>query len=81
MKKPNLPENDGRLSSGFDMSHREIAEQLGVSKQTIQQTEQRALSKFEQRFCDMFPDTWKLIQEDIVKGWFGKDIENVNSET
>jgi predicted DNA-binding protein (UPF0251 family) len=58
------------------MTQGEVAKQLGVSRQAISKTETRALSKFKQKFCDMYPDTWILIQEDIIKGWFGKDIEN-----
>lgn len=82
MKKLNLPEKDGRLSSEYDprysyvlnMTQGEIAKQLGVSRQAISQMEQRALNKFKTTFCNMFPDTWRLIQEDIEKGWFGHEI-------
>jgi len=82
MKKLNLQENDGKLYSEYNprysyvinMSHDEIAKRLGVSRQAIQQMEKRALKKFKQKFCLMFPDTWKLIQNDIEKGWFGHEI-------
>jgi hypothetical protein len=46
---------------------------LGVSFQYIQQTEDRALTKFRKHFKQMFPDTWKLIEKDIVSGHFGRE--------
>ena len=75
MKKPPL-----RGKSGIPYSHlsndylhctqEEIAEELGVSQQYVQQVEKRALVKFKKRFCSMYPDTWKLIQDDIGRGYF-----------
>jgi len=53
-------------------SQKEVAEKLGVSQQYIQQVETVALRKFKQRFMKHYPDTWKLIQNDIERGHFGR---------
>jgi len=55
----------------LENSYQEIANVLGVSYQAIQQTEQKALRNFKQKFCRMYPDTWKLIKKDIESGHFG----------
>ena len=54
------------------LSQKEVAEKLGVSQQYVQQVEVTALRKFRQRFMKHYPDTWKLIQNDIGRGHFGR---------
>jgi DNA-binding XRE family transcriptional regulator len=52
------------------MSQEEVAKEFNVSRQYIQQLEKLALKKFKIRFCALYPDTWKLIRDDIGRGHF-----------
>ncbi len=58
----------------MDMTYQEIANELGVSYQAIQQMEAKAIKKFEKKFRDMFPDTWPIIKEEIEHGKFGREV-------
>ncbi len=75
----NNPGNTGhatslRYGTEMEMTYREIAEELGVSYQSVQQTENRAIRKFKERFQTMFPDTWHLIEGEIQGGSFGREV-------
>ena len=77
-----MPEKNGKKSlnlnaysiqhsnSLVNMSQEEVAQCFGVSRQYIQQLEKRALIKFRKKFCKLYPDTWKLIRDDIGRGHF-----------
>lgn len=61
-----------KFNMEMETTYKEIAGEFGVTIQAIQQTETKALSKFKKRFCQMFPDTWPLIEKDIIHGYFGR---------
>jgi transcriptional regulator len=58
--------------SDLHMSQKEVAIELGVSQQYVDQIEKRALQNFKKKFCNLFPDSWELIQNDIERGHFGR---------
>jgi len=82
MIMPKMPDKNGKQSlnlnvlsiqhsnSLVNMSQEEVAKEFNVSRQYIQQLEKRALQKFKIRFCALYPDTWKLIRDDIGRGHF-----------
>jgi len=59
--------------SNLHMTQREVADALNVSQQYVQQLEVNALRKFRQRFIKHYPDTWRIIQDEISRGHFGRN--------
>jgi len=74
MKTHGNKDNAYKLGMIMEMTHQEIATEWRVTQQCVQQTEERALVKFKNHFEKMFPDTWKLVKEDILSGNFGREI-------